>query len=927
MQRYSQNGLASPHAQFSLLACGILLFAAVTIAAVFLLVHLKRVDDISSRAILTQEILFKDQTAKNSLEVTELERKAQTLIQSSDFRSITLLDDKENTIFNLGAPLAAELHSNACVELSYHQNRLALIMPMRILGPEQSQYCLITLIDSTLSSLLNLEFILFTSISLIFVALLCWFYFRKLNRDIFEPLDVINETISKQNKLKEMSPMTLSHPGIFDELIQQNNERILLRIEHEIDFRETAEQANTELRETLEAIEVKNIEIDLSRKNAVELNQLKSDFLNKTSKELHTPITGLLRFAEFLRQTKLNAQQLDFVKSIQDTARSVIAIINDINDFSKIEAGGVRIERKPFQIRNCIEEVVTMQNAIATQKKINLYSIFDNKLPDLIIGDPMRTQQVISNLLTNAIRFENTNNVEISVQILAKTADKIELCVLITSDGECPDELKEWQDNSSEFSMITKEFYSSIGVNLSIAKGLLSQLEGRLNFIQGDLQKFEFSFTIGISKDSQDYQPLTHTFDINAIIFSQTEFGYSELTNRLRSIGARNARAHEFSELTNLAKKAQAQSNTNHRQLNIAIIEASQARQSLQKILLSQTVKTLREELDTPVILITTPEKQEAIEKLLQGVDVGMVLHPLESKYFYNVLSDELALSSEKTETQRANDKLKNKTLKLLLVDDSEPNLKLAQAVLKDINIDVTPARSGLEAIRRFERDKGFDLILMDIELPDLNGIQTTQKIRELEKSIRTPIIALSAHDVEENKTELLLNDLDDVISKPISPSKIGYIIDRWIINPQIAYQKPEDEAEKPNADSKTEESNAISASPVHIATSLALANNNAELAEEMLATFLESLKDERNEITSALKVNDLEDLYDAVHRIHGACCYCGVPRLKAISKHLDALLRSGKISDLDQQVNELIGAIDEILDWNEHHEISVLFA
>jgi len=925
MKNYSENGLTSLHVQFSLLASGILFFAAFTIAGIFLLVHMKRVDDMSARALLTQEILFSGQSASTPTNLKVLEQKASALIQLSDFHSISLLDSNSKKIFEFGLPLNTVTLGNICNTPQTSSLKNMLVASLHVDGPNNQKLCLLTRMDTTLTSLINLEFILFLSISLLFSGLLCWFYYRKLNRDIFQPLDIINDTISKQNKSKEMTPMTLANPGVFDELIQQTNERILLRIEHEVDFREHADHANKELRETLEAIEIKNIEIDLSRKNAQELNKLKSDFLTKTSQDLRTPITGILRFADFLRQTRLNKQQSDFVGSVQETARSMLTVINDINDFSKIESGGIRTENKPFDLRLCIEEALALQVTQANSHQVNLHSIFDSAIPTLISGDPLRVQQVLSNLLSNSIRFENTHNVEISAHVLARTSDKFEICILISSDGECPEELQSWRSNSSDYSMITKEFYSSVGVNLSIAKGLLSQLDGKLNFTQGNLQQFEFVISFGAEEHTEAFRPISHNFDINAVVFNHTEFGYNEVSNRLKTLGARHLRAKEFSEIPHLAKKLQADAIKNNRQLNIAIIEAAVVQQSLQKIVLSQMIKTLRQDINIPVLVISSQDKQDAIENLLQNMDCDILTHPLNSKRFYDSISNELGITRDGSRKEKHRKTLRKDKLQVLIVEDSEPNLKLAQAVLKEVNVEVIPARTGQEAVNKFTQGKQFDLVFMDIELPDISGIEATQKIREIEKDKRTPIIALSAHDVEENKTELLLNNLDDVIAKPMSASKIGYVIDRWIVNPEAAYKKIQ--KAKIESQDNPDATEAPTKSPIHIGTSLALANNNAGLAEEMLTTFIESLKDERDEISDSLKKNDLDELYNAIHRIHGACCYCGVPKLKSISKYLDTKLRNGEIMGINSNIDDLLNAIDEILAWEEDHEISALFA
>ena len=605
----------------------------------------------------------------------------------------------------------------------------------------------------------------------------------------------------------------------------------------------------------------------------------------------------------------------------------MLALVNDVNDFSRLETGKLQIEQKPFNLRNTIESTLTLQSPAAVANGVTLYSTFDHHLPPAILGDQLRVQQVVSNLISNAIKFEKTSFVYTRTELLSRHQEEIEITIRIQTDGICPNELELWQDPEFEIQNISKAFYSRAGMGLIVAKSLSQHMNGEVSFAT-DTKVSSFSLKlkcIPTSNSTHDTKAIDPTLNVNAIVFSNNDMGFREITSRLSELSIKTHRALNFSEIQNLAQRLSDERQKHARYLPLAVIEAQTSHQSLDKIVLTQTLKNLFDEFNIPTLVIAPMGKHESLQKSLSGLDVDILQQPLVTPKFRNCITELLGivkLGGEHT-TEAKNAKLSPITV--LVVDDNLANIKLSRALLDDFNVETTTACTGREAFETVQKNR-FDLVFMDIELPDINGYETTKLIRELEtKNTRVPIVALTAHDVIEEKTKILLAGMDDVVSKPLTTKDISTILDRWVIATQYKYSSPDStnsEVAEPPVTIETE----FEASPVNISECIDLAKSNSSLAKDMLSMLLSTLPEERKKIDESAVNSDLDTMYEAIHRLHGACCYCGVPRLRSATKVLDRQLRDRDEHQLIENLSEFYDAVDELTLWHENHDVDALF-
>lgn len=268
----------------------------------------------------------------------------------------------------------------------------------------------------------------------------------------------------------------------------------------------------------------------------------------------------------------------------------------------------------------------------------------------------------------------------------------------------------------------------------------------------------------------------------------------------------------------------------------------------------------------------------------------------------------------------------------VLVVDDNPSNRRLVCELFREMNIDVETAESGIKAIELYKENK-YSMILMDIQMPGLNGFDTTREIRALEvDGKRTPIVALTAHAVEDEKSELLISGMDDFTSKPVGEIELRELLSRWTKHSAVNEKIPRNSSTPPPPQVQRPTPPIIAPKiegpqpPVVISSCVDLAKGNRALAKDMLTMLLKTLHTDIQDIKGFWKDKDYENLHEIVHRIHGGACYCGVPRLLTSSAKTDKNLKDKRYGNLETEIDELIESCQELIAWQEEHDLALLF-
>ena len=690
-------------------------------------------------------------------------------------------------------------------------------------------------------------------------------------------------------------------------------------------------QANEDLRETMEAMEVQNIELTLARKEAVEGNRIKSEFLANISHEIRTPLNGIMGFAKLLQKTQLSPRQLDYIKTIQKSADNLLAIINDVLDLSKIEAGKLVLDHIPLDIEEVIFEVMGMLAPLAEEKDLEQVAFIYDDVPRHLMGDPLRLKQILTNLVNNAIKFTPRGEVTVRCMLENQSERHAVLRISVTdtgiglSDSARADLFRAFSQGDPS----TTRRFGGTGLGLVISKHLVEQMQGEINFESAEGQGSTFWFTFRAEIDSYSQSGFTgeQLHHRRILVAEPQPVTRQFLLNALRHWGAEATAAAGLEELHTALREGPPPEAL---VVNLAMLGARQGLGSLQ-------LDELRRQVNGPILLLSRSSDSAQEQANYQDSQVNVISKPVPPRELYQRLTGMFGALSLQPSQLALLPSRRQPSLRVLTVDDNPANLKLVCTLLADLQVDVVPAPDGYEAIRLC-KESAFDLVFMDIQMPGLSGLEATRAIREHEAATgarkRLPIVALTAHAMANEREALLKSGMDDYLTKPVQDSQLAHMLAKWTgIDPRGSGAPAHTPAPL------TEAFLAAGNQVVNWQEGLKLAAGKADLARDMLLMLFNSLEEERAKIAAASNADDMESLLGHVHYLHGATRYCGVPGLRNAAQLLETDIKSmlslheagrreGRSEPLPstslcrEAVDMLLRCIDELIIWRDQNPL-----
>ena len=717
-------------------------------------------------------------------------------------------------------------------------------------------------------------------------------------------------------------------------------------------------------------------DLDEARSEAEDATKAKSEFLANMSHEIRTPMNAIMGMAHLAMKTELTAKQFDYLKKVDISAKSLLGIINDILDFSKIEAGKMDMESVDFQLEDTLDNISTLVGIKTQEKGLELLFKTDPSVPTALVGDPLRLGQILINLSNNAVKFTDAGEIVVAIELVKKDKAQVTLKFSIHDTGigmTAEQAAKLFQPFAQADSSTTRK-YGGTGLGLTISKRLAEMMGGEIwvesESGKGSTFSFTANFGLGKEKAKKRYRPSQDLRGMKVLVVDDNATSRAILQEMLKSF------SFEVS-LTASGEEGIAELEAASKDKPFELVIMDWKMPGMDGIEASRRIKGhkgLRK--IPPIILVTAYGREEVMQQADEVGLEGFLLKPVSPSMLFDATMQAFgeAVPEISRITQRKDQEaeaLKHiQGARLLLVEDNEINQQVAKEILEGAGLTVTIAANGLEAVSAV-KENNYDAILMDVQMPVMDGYTATKTIRKWEGERKNaevgsrnaevatqngeggmkaqsskpkveeiedkgqntnsafriphsefkkiPIIAMTAHAMAGDEDKSLAAGMNGHVTKPIDPDQLFATLQKWIQpgEKRAAAKKPADSVE-PAVEDKVipaEEEFPESLPGFDLADGLKRLQGNKKLYRKLLLDFATNYYEVANEIREALDAQDFDRAHSLVHNLKGLAGNLSATELQAAAVKMEKLVKGPEEkSPSSKQLNLRLAELESVL-------------
>jgi PAS domain S-box-containing protein len=646
---------------------------------------------------------------------------------------------------------------------------------------------------------------------------------------------------------------------------------------------------------------------------AKEASYAKSAFLAAMSHEIRTPLNGVIGMTELMRETNVTTEQHDYIETIRLSGEALLGIINDILDFSKIESGHMELEILDYDMHSLVNEIIELFAIQIQNKGVAIGAYIESDVPEWLTGDPSKVRQVLSNLLSNSAKFTEKGEISLRVKLLKKEGQQLTLLfeIIDTGIGITPAARKHLFLPFSQGDSSTSRKFGGTGLGLVISQRLVEMMGGEINVdsIAGSGSKFWFTITLTESiapKYKFEYELESELRGVRILCVDDNAINRDTIKHRTESWQLRCDVAMNAAEALSMLKKAVADNDP----YKLALIDY--AMPGMNGIELIQIMRQLSDIEKTPAIILSAPNENLSTEEVRKfGIPLCLA-KPIRPNRLYDgiitILKKTHGTNNEIDNPASLSTHDKWKNARILLAEDHSINQQVIMRILEKIGLKAEVVTNGIEVLAAIKKNT-YDLILMDCQMPEMDGYTAAEEIRKMEELQHAhypiPIVAITAHALKNDREKCIMSGMNDYVAKPIKIKTLKSVLELWLLG-----RTSKTTLDQPTAATEVEHPTPVLLDMNRIHE---IFDHDVPSIREFLHNFIDSTAVLLNEISNAVEAKNSKLAKELFHRLKGSAGNSGIMPLHLLCVKAEESISASDWDTVIKQYKEIVDTFKKL--------------